>query len=258
MSGLHGNWSRGHPWIMSKLSCAMLVRLIGLGPSPGGRSIPRWEALQVNLARWTRSTQEGRHRVIPRENAGPWESQTPLCPTAPPAGFALGEWADSKLPTVPVLQERSIFSHFHLQNLGEMGGRVPETTPWTPGRGICFQTRPLRSDAHPPLRLRAGDAHRHGVGRVQQGKRPGRVQADVQRQPRVSHLGVTSIQEGRATFELENLPLATGPFGTRVLLWNRSAAALHTGVQEGCGQRLLGAATLGEFSSSCDRQAGRT
>lgn len=101
-------------------------------------------------------------------------------PSAPQVGPALVcfqcHWGSGQTPSflqVPAPQERSVYPHPypHLQDIEEKGGRVSEISRWTPGRNICIQLGPYRSDAHPHLRLRAGDADRQGVGLVQQGQK---------------------------------------------------------------------------------------
>lgn len=73
------------------------------------------------------------------------------------------------------------------------------------------------------------------------GKRPGRVQVDAQRQPSVRNLG-----PGGVTFWLENLPLATGPFGGSSYLSIRSSPL--TSFREECTRAgTPDAVTLGEF-----------
>lgn len=225
--GFHSNWPPGYPWIMFKLPFAILIRM-ALWPCTGGRSVSLGEALQVNLVRWSRSTQTNGSTAVPCCSSGR------PCPSVFPV--PLGKLTDSKLSSVPCpppprakCLSPPLPRSAGLQDIEEKGGQVSETSRWTPGRDICIQTGPCGSDAHPHLRLRAGDADRQGIELVQQGQKAWAGSSRGAEAAKSQSSG-GYMQSGGLPFELENLSLVTGLFGALFLGWNRSALRSPGGV----------------------------
>lgn len=134
----------------------------------------------------------------------------------------LGMQTDPRIATVPSTQEEKCLPS------------VPCARPGGEGRSGEFLKLPVREEAGTfasrldlALGCSAASALAHSLvlqvtmvrGVYNTGKRPGRVQVDAQRQS-----GTWGYMEpGGATFWLENLPLATGPFGASFRLSIKSS-----------------------------------
>lgn len=117
----------------------------------------------------------------------------------------------------------------HLQDIEERGRRVSEIARWTPGGAFTSRPDLAAQNPHPHLRLRAGDANCHGLGLVQQGQKAWAGSSRGAEAAKSQASGSYMQSEG-LPFEVENLSLATGPFGALFLRWNRSALRSPGGV----------------------------
>lgn len=190
--GFHSNWPPGYPWIMFKLPFAILIRM-ALWPCTGGRSVSLGEALQVNLARWSRSTQTNGSTAVPCCSSGR------PCPSVFPV--PLGKLTDSKLSSVPCppppKSEVSIPTPTPVcKTLRRREGKFQK--PAAGHRAGTFAFRPdLAAQMPIPICVCALVTQIARVlGLYSRGKRPGRVGAEVPRQPKVSPLGATCNREG--------------------------------------------------------------